>query len=42
MTCTSKAAGRPPLLLGRNISAGLEEELDTRPRVSFEGARAAD
>ena len=42
MTCTSIAAGCPRLQLLRNISASQEEEFGTRPKVSFEGARAAD
>ena len=42
ITCTSKAAGRPLLQLGRRTSAGRDRELGTMPGDSLEGARAAD
>ena len=42
ITCTSRAAGRPRLQLGRKTSAGRACEPGTRPGASLEGARAAD
>ena len=42
ITCTSRAAGRPRLQLGRKMSAGRACEPGTRPGASLEGARAAD
>ena len=42
ITCTSRAAGRPRLQLGRKTSAGRACEPGTRPGASLVGARAAD
>ena len=42
MTYTSRAAGRPLLQVGSEMSAGLESESGTTPAASREGARAAD
>ena len=42
ITCTSSAAGRPQLQVGRKTSAGLERESKMRLGTSLDGDRAAD
>ena len=42
ITCTSSAAGRPRLQVGRSMSAGLEWESGTTLGASLVGAKAAD
>ena len=42
MICTSRAAGRPWLQVGRRMSAGLELEQGIRLEASLVGASAAD
>ena len=42
ITCTSSAAGRPRLQVGRSMSAGLEWESGNTLGASLVGAKAAD